>query len=65
MEIRSGNQSLTHFSRRTLVRTAKSIYNEDMDKIFNSLRDIEYVATTADVWSTKRRRLLGTTIHWV
>lgn len=31
----------------------------------NDIKDIKYVCTTTDVWSSKKRSFLGVTIHWI
>lgn len=52
-------------SRRALVRCIETKYYDQKFNIKNLLKNAEYVCTTADVWSGKRRSFLGVTVHWI
>lgn len=58
-------QKLNIMSRRTLGRKIEISHNEIMEKLINILSEVEYISTTADIWSTKSRSYLGVTAHWV
>lgn len=58
----SGN---TVMSRRSLVRKIEDEYEVTVTKLKSNLNNIQYVCTTADIWSTKRRSYLGVTCHWI
>ncbi|XP_076295239.1 uncharacterized protein LOC143216244 [Lasioglossum baleicum] len=52
-------------SRRTIGRRINKLYDETRDKIKTDLGNVEYVCTTADIWSGKHRSFLGVTVHWI
>jgi len=52
-------------SRRNLVRKIHNLFEDTKEKIINDIKDIKYVCTTTDVWSSKKRSFLGVTIHWI
>lgn len=58
-------QNLNVMSRRTLGRKIEMSQKEIMEKLKTILSNVEYVSTTADIWSTKTRSFLGVTAHWV
>lgn len=62
----ANNTSLTHISRRTLVRRTQELFSEKMQTIRAALeKQAQYVCTTADIWSSSTRGFLGVTAHWV
>jgi len=52
-------------SRRNLGRKIHNLFEDTKEKIINDIKDIKYVCTTTDVWSSKKRSFLGVTIHWI
>ncbi|KAL4084938.1 hypothetical protein QTP88_027804 [Uroleucon formosanum] len=52
-------------SRRNLGRKIHNLFENNKEKIINDIKDIKYVCTTTDVWSSKKRSFLGVTIHWI
>lgn len=52
-------------SRRNLGRKIHNLFEDNKEKIINDIKDIKYVCTTTDVWSSKKRSFLGVTIHWI
>lgn len=58
-------QKLNVMSRRTLGRKIEMSQKEIMEKLKTILSNVEYVSTTADIWSTITRSFLGVTAHWV
>lgn len=52
-------------SRRTLGRKIEMSQKEITEKLINILSNLDFVSTTADIWSTKTRSFLGVTAHWV
>lgn len=47
----------------------KNLIKEKFDAMISNLKirlhDIDFVATTADIWSSGRRSYLEVTIHWI
>jgi len=52
-------------SRRKLGKKIQDLFEENKGNIVNDIKDIKYVCTTTDVWSSKKRSFLGVTIHWI
>lgn len=52
-------------SRRTLGRRLTEVNDDAKTKLTKSFKSVEYLASTADVWSTKHRSFLGVTVHYV
>ena len=52
-------------SRRTLGRRLGAYHDDKMARLRRTLADTRWVATTADVWSSKTRSFLGMTAHWI
>lgn len=52
-------------SRRNLGRKIHNLFQDSKEKIMNDIKGIQYVCTTTDVWSSKKRSFLGVTIHWI
>jgi len=52
-------------SRRNLGRRIHNLFEDTKEKIINDIKNIKYVCTTTDVWSSKKRSFLGVTIHWI
>lgn len=52
-------------SRPTLTLLLNERFIEMKNKIREQLTTIQYVGTTADVWSASRRSFLGMTVHWL
>lgn len=52
-------------SRRLLGRLIDDLYDKSNRELKEKLSGVEYVCTTADVWSNRRRRFFGMTVHWI
>ena len=52
-------------SRRTLERHITKLYDNVNIYLKEKFKGIEWVMTTADIWSTKYRSFIGITAHWV
>ncbi|XP_067627500.1 uncharacterized protein [Eurosta solidaginis] len=56
---------MKHLSRRTVGKHIQKRFIENMDELRSILKNVDYVCTTADVWSSSTRRFLGVTAHWI
>ncbi|XP_043279561.1 uncharacterized protein [Venturia canescens] len=65
MNIKKNGVSLKHLSARTVGRSIKKVFEENTSKIMGKVATVKYVCTTADVWSSRTRRFLGMTVHWI
>ena len=54
---------LTLMSRQTLGIRIHEQFKKNCSWLRDELRDVAWVATTADVWSSSTRSFLGMTIH--
>ncbi|KYN09969.1 hypothetical protein ALC57_17907 [Trachymyrmex cornetzi] len=63
--IKHGDKSLKHLTRNTLKKKIDIIYRENMEIIKNHLKNVQYVCTTADIWTAPDRRFIGVTAHWL
>ncbi|KYN00540.1 hypothetical protein ALC62_08684 [Cyphomyrmex costatus] len=52
-------------SRRLLTREFDNLYDKINSTIREKIEKIDFVCTTADIWSTKKRSFLGVTAHWI
>lgn len=52
-------------SRTTLHQKIEEGAQEMKRNIKQAMSSIEFIATTTDCWSARRRRFLGVTAHWV
>ncbi|XP_031327898.1 uncharacterized protein LOC116159121 [Photinus pyralis] len=52
-------------SRKTLMKRISEHHELNMCDIKQKLSNIDFVSTTADIWSNKRRSFLGVTVHWI
>lgn len=59
------NNSLTLMSRRSLSRKIETRFNTNIEKLKSTFEKVNYLCTTADVWSAKRRSFMGVTVHWI
>lgn len=59
------NSDLEIPSRRTLGRQIDDNYNRAVEHLKQTLQNINYISTTADIWSTKHKSFMGVTAHWV
>ncbi|XP_077513696.1 uncharacterized protein LOC144124718 isoform X2 [Amblyomma americanum] len=55
----------TVISRRTLGRRIDEEWEKMLGDVRLKLSDQDYVATTADIWSTPHRSFMGVTVHWI
>lgn len=66
--IKSGilkNNSLTLMSHRSLSRKIEASFNSHIEKTKSTLERGNYLFTTANMWSAKKRSFMGITIHWI
>lgn len=52
-------------SANTLKTRINNMYRDEMKKLKQDLAPIEWVCTTADIWSNRQRSFLGATVHWI
>lgn len=52
-------------SRRSITRLLSESHLENVDTLANKISEINYVCTTADVWSGGRKSFFGYTCHWI
>lgn len=52
-------------SRRSHSRKIETRFHTNIEKLKNTLEKVNYLCTTADVWSAKRRSFMGVTVHWI
>lgn len=59
-----GNVSINHLTRRTLGRKIAKQHCQNMKRLQRILNEeVDYVCTTADIWTSSTRRFLGITVH--
>ncbi|KAK9529991.1 hypothetical protein VZT92_011531 [Zoarces viviparus] len=59
------NTNLTVISRRTLRRRIAADFNAKKSDLKEKLKTVQYVCTTADIWSTSKTSFMGVTAHWI
>jgi len=52
-------------SRRSLCRLIANQYKFEAENVRGVLKEVKYVCTTTDVWSSRTRSFLGVTVHWI
>lgn len=52
-------------SRRTTNRRIKQRFDDYKNELKSTLKDIDHICITADIWSAKRRSFFGVTAHWI
>lgn len=52
-------------TRKTVMKRIIDSHDENMQIIKDKIRGVNYVCTTADIWSNKKRSFLGVTVHWL
>ncbi|XP_030757697.1 uncharacterized protein LOC115883472 isoform X2 [Sitophilus oryzae] len=52
-------------NRFAAIQKIDGHYKEMINKIIGQLSICNYVCTTADIWSSKKRSFLGVTCHWI
>lgn len=65
MDLETINFKPKLISRRTLTRRIEEYYTKEISIIKSEIETIQYVCTTADIWSGKKRSFLGVTAHWI
>ena len=55
----------TIMSRPTLRSSIAEATKTMKKKVVAAMREVEYIATTTDCWTTRRRRFIGVTAHWL
>jgi len=64
-QLSTNKQDIKVPSRRTVIRNTKTIFDGNSKIIKSLLEKADYVCTTADIWSGKKRSFLGVTAHWI
>ena len=65
MNLRKGEIELKIPSRRSFVRLIQAVHANDINEIKTILASVQYVCTTADIWTYGHRRVIGETACWV
>ncbi|CAG5090554.1 Protein of unknown function [Cotesia congregata] len=65
MHIKNRGMPLRHLSARTVARKIEDTFKHNMLSLKNMIKSAQYVCITADTWSSKSRRFIGMTVHWV
>ncbi|XP_077256457.1 uncharacterized protein LOC143894193 [Temnothorax americanus] len=66
LKVKARGKPITVLSRRSLGRRIKDLYESNTKSIKKILtEEAQYICTTADVWSSKKRSFLGVTAHWI
>ena len=63
--IKKNGITVKHMTRYSLMKKIKRSFEDHLSELKRIMETTEYVCTTADAWSGKRRRFLGVTLHWV
>ncbi|XP_034018620.1 uncharacterized protein LOC117503486 [Thalassophryne amazonica] len=63
--IKTLDPSKTSMSSRTLGRRISASHKQLEEHLIRLLKDVPWVATTADCWSAHNRSYLGMTAHWL
>ncbi|EZA53577.1 hypothetical protein X777_06933, partial [Ooceraea biroi] len=50
---------------KTLGRRLKKYYDKQVLEIKELLKKVNYICTTVDIWSDRKRSFLGVTAHWI
>lgn len=56
---------LNIISRGTVTKKIFDLSKKHIDETKLILQNVQYVCTTADIWSSKKRSFLGVTCHWL
>lgn len=59
------DKTVNIISRRTLGRRINTLYVDEISQLKEDLINVDFVCTTADIWSGRRRSFLGVTVHWI
>lgn len=51
--------------RKAAMRLINEMYNSHIENLKKEIQKQDYVCSTADIWSTKTRSLMGVTLHWI
>lgn len=65
MNIHKDGKQLHHLSTRKVVRQIEESYKSKMTNIKDEISKASCVCTTADIWTSRSRRFMGVTVHWV
>lgn len=60
-----GSQLFQLMSVYKLKNKIALMFKEQKDSLIQKIQEVRYVCTTADIWSTKKRSFMGTTVHWI
>ena len=52
-------------SRHEAALKLNNLYDKRVAEIKTVIVKIKYICTTADIWTSSKRRFLGVTAHWV
>lgn len=59
------DNSIKVMSRRTVGRKVEEDYKLVTEQLSELLQKVQFISTTADIWSTKHRSFMGVTAHWI
>ncbi|XP_043269904.1 uncharacterized protein [Venturia canescens] len=65
MKIKHHGKELQHLSARTVGRRIEQTFLKTVADISAELANVSFVCTTADTWSSRHRRFVGMTVHWI
>ena len=51
--------------RQTMTKLLEDRFNKRKQQLKEKLATVDYVCTTADCWTSRRRSFLGVTVHWI
>ncbi|XP_046401097.1 uncharacterized protein LOC124167254 isoform X2 [Ischnura elegans] len=57
--------SVQIMSRRTMGRKLNLMFENVNQNLASKFTEIQFMTSTADIWSTKHRSFLGVTAHWI
>lgn len=52
-------------TRKKLARIMETLYNTQKLKLVGKFDDVDWVCTTADAWSSRKKGFFGSTAHWM
>lgn len=65
MNIRKGKEKLKVRTTKTLTKKIDQLCSQEKEKLIQIFGNVKYVGTTADIWTSRSRSVLGKTVTWV